>query len=73
MLNRSAMLLTRMTPARRKAAWNTSSLPVSEPVCEAAALAASSVRPGLMTMMGLVSATSRAADRKARASPMVSM
>ena len=40
---------------------------------EAAARAAPSVRPGLMTMMGLVRATSRAADMKARASPMVSM
>ncbi len=32
-----------------------------------------SVRPGLITMIGLVRATSRAADRKARASPIVSM
>ena len=39
----------------------------------AAALAASAVRPGLMTMIGLVSATSLAEERKARASPMVSM
>ena len=67
------MLLTRSTPLRRKAASSTSSLPVSEPVCEAAALAAAAVRPGLMTMMGLFSATSRAAERKERASPMVSM
>ena len=42
-------------------------------MCEAAAFAAWAVRPGLMTMIGLVSATSRAADRNARASPMVSM
>ncbi len=31
------------------------------------------VRPALMTMIGLVSATSRAAERKARASPIDSM
>ena len=67
------MLLTRSTPLRRKAASSTSSLPVSEPVWEAAALAAAAVRPGLMTMMGLLSATSRAAERNERASPMVSM
>ena len=34
---------------------------------------AASVRPGLMTMIGLRRETSRAADRNARASPMVSM
>ena len=34
---------------------------------------ASSVRPGFMTMMGFCSATSRTAQRKARASPTVSM
>ena len=67
------MLLTRSTPLRRKAASSTSSLPVSEPVCEAAALAAAAERPGLMTMMGLFSATSRAAERKERALPMLSM
>jgi hypothetical protein len=67
------MLSTRRTPLRRKAAASTSSPPVSEPVWDAAALAASSVRPGLMTMIGLVSATSRAADRKKRASPIDSM
>ena len=33
---------------------------------EAAAFAAPSVRPGLMTMIGLVSATSRAAEKFAR-------
>ena len=71
--NSSLIESTRSTPARRKAASRTSSEPVSEPVCEAAAFAASTVRPGLMTMIGLVSATSRAADRNARASPMVSM
>ncbi len=42
-------------------------------MCEAAAFAACAVRPGLMTMIGFVIATSRAADRKARASPIVSM
>ena len=67
------MSFTRSTPQRRKAASSTSSLPVSDPVCEAAALAPASVRPGLITMIGLLGATSRAADRKARASPMVSM
>ena len=73
MPNMSSMLSTRSTPTRLNAASSTSSLPVSEPVWEAAALAAWAVRPGLMTMMGLASATSRAADRKARASPTVSM
>ena len=34
---------------------------------------AAAVRPALMTMIGLVSETSRAADRKALASPMDSM
>ena len=72
-MNSSLILSTRSTPARRKAASRTSSEPVREPVCEAAAFAASAVRPGLMTMIGFDSATSRAADRKARASPMVSM
>ena len=67
------MWFTRSTPTRRKAASRTSSEPVREPVCEAAALAAWPVRPGLMTMIGLVRATSRAADMKARASPIVSM
>ena len=51
----------------------TSSLPVSAPVWEAAAFAAASVRPALMTMIGLVRATSRAADRNERASPIDSM
>jgi len=36
-------------------------------------LAASAVRPGFITMMGLVSATSRAAEMNERASPTVSM
>ncbi len=67
------MVFTRSTPQRRKAASSTSSEPVNDPVWEAAARAAPSVRPGLMTMMGLASATSRAADMKERASPMVSM
>ena len=38
-----------------------------------AALAAASVRPALMTMIGLVKATSRAADKNERGSPMDSM
>ena len=65
--------LTRSTPTRRNAASSTSSLPASEPVCDAAALAAASVRPALITMIGLVSATSREADRNDRASPIDSM
>ena len=69
----SAISSTRRTPTRRNAAASTSSEPVREPVWEAAALAAWAVRPGLMTMIGFVRATSRAADRKARASPIVSM
>ncbi len=71
--NSSLIESTRRTPARRKAASRTSSEPVSDPVWDAAALAACAVRPGLMTMIGFVSATSRAADRNARASPIVSM
>ena len=67
------MLPTRSTPLRRNAASNTSSLPVSDPVCDAAAFAAAAERPGLMMMMGLVSATSRAADRNERAWPIDSM
>ena len=39
-------------------------------MCEAAAFAAAAVRPALMTMIGLVSATSRAAERNERASPI---
>ena len=65
----SAMVFTRSTPQRRNAASSTSSLPVSEPVWEAAALAAASVRPGLMTMIGFERATSRAAERNDLASP----
>ncbi len=72
-LKRSEIASTRRTPTRRKAAARTSSDPVREPVCEAAALAAWAVRPGLITMIGLLRATSRAAERKARASPIVSM
>ena len=64
---------TRSTPQRRNAASSTSSLPASDPVCEAAALAAASVRPALITMIGFCSATSRAAERNARASPTDSM
>ena len=66
------MRSTRITPARLKAASITVSEPASEPVWLTAALAAASVRPAFITMMGLVMATSRAADKKARASPMVS-
>ncbi len=67
------MELTRKTPVRWKAAVSTSSLPDSVPVWEAAACAACAVRPPLITMIGLRSATSRAAERKARASPTDSM
>jgi len=42
-------------------------------VIERAALAAAAERPGLMMMIGLVRATSRAAERKERALPMDSM
>ena len=69
----SAMELTRSTPTLRKAASITASEPVIEPVCEAAAREAAAVRPDLMTMIGLVSETSRAADRNELASPIVSM
>ena len=65
MSKRSEIESTRSTPTRRKAASSTSSLPASEPVCDAAAFAAASVRPALITMIGLVSATSRAAERNA--------
>src|SRR6185295_11379749 len=51
----------------------TSSLPASAPVWDAAALAAASVRPALITMIGLRSATSRAAEMNERASPTDSM
>ena len=54
---------TRRTPQRRKAASSTSSLPASEPVWEAAALAAAAVRPALMTMIGLVRARPHARPR----------
>ena len=47
MPNRSEMRSTRSTPTRRKAASRTSSEPVSEPVCEAAALAACAGPAGL--------------------------
>jgi hypothetical protein len=67
------MVSTRNTPQRRNAASSTSSLPVSAPVCEAAALAAASVRPAFITMIGLESAISRAAERNARALPTDSM
>ena len=63
MLNSSEIRSTRNTPQRRKAASSTSSLPVMDPVCATAAWDASSVRPVLMTMMGLVNATSRTAER----------
>ena len=64
---------TRSTPLREKAASSTSSEPVREPVWEAAALPAASVRPALITIIGLVRATSRAAERNERASPTDSM
>ncbi len=73
MWNRSEMLCTRRTPQRRSAASNTSSLPVNAPVCELAAFDAAAVRPALITMIGLRSATSRAAERNERASPTDSM
>jgi hypothetical protein len=73
MSKRSAMVSTRRTPLRLKAASSTSSLPVREPVWEAAAWEAAAVRPALMTMMGFVRATSLAADRNERASPTDSM
>src|ERR1035441_5276598 len=47
------MVPTRSTPLRRKAASSTSSLPVREPVCDAAALAAAAERPGLLMMFWL--------------------
>ena len=67
------MRSARRTPTRLNAASRTSSLPVSDPVWDAAARAASAVRPGFMTMTGFASATSRVAERNARASPTVSM
>ena len=51
----------------------TASLPVSAPVCDAAAFAAAAVRPTLITIIGFVRATSRAAERNERASPTDSM
>ena len=71
--NTSSIAFTRSTPARLKAASSTSSAPVSAPVCDVAARLAASLRPALMTMIGFVKATSRAADRNARASPIDSM
>ena len=67
------MLPTRKTPERRNAASSTSSDPVSAPVWDAAACAASSLRPALITMIGLLSDTSRAADMNDRAFPIDSM
>src|ERR1041385_4123039 len=58
------MLCTRSTPLRRNAASKTSSLPARDPVWEAAALAAAAVRPALITIIGLLRATSRAAEGK---------
>ena len=72
-LKRSWMVSTRSTPQRRKAASKTSSLPAKVPVCEAVALAASPVRPPLITIIGLLKATSLAAERKERASPIDSI
>ncbi len=73
MSNSSDIEFTRSTPLRRNAASSTASLPVSAPVCDAAARAAAGDRPALMTMIGLLNATSRAADRNDRASPIDSM
>src|ERR1700687_4632501 len=67
------MFSTRRTPQRRKAASYTSSLPVKAPVCDAAAREAASERPALITMIGLLNDTSRAADKKDRASPIDSI
>ena len=53
MLKSSMIRSTRNTPQRRKAASSTSSLPVNDPVCVTAPRDASSVRPGLMTMIEL--------------------
>ena len=58
------MLFTRSTPQRLNAASSTSSLPVSEP-CDAAAFGRALGAPGLITMIGLFNATSRAAERNA--------
>mmetsp|Transcript_42622 Transcript_42622/g.106432 ORF Transcript_42622/g.106432 Transcript_42622/m.106432 type:complete len:276 (-) Transcript_42622:921-1748(-) len=71
--NNSLIVSTLRTPTRFMAASNASSLPASEPVWLAAALAAACVRPALMTMIGLDNATSLAAERNPLASPMVSM
>mmetsp|Transcript_41090 Transcript_41090/g.102637 ORF Transcript_41090/g.102637 Transcript_41090/m.102637 type:complete len:285 (+) Transcript_41090:1237-2091(+) len=71
--NSSPMVSTRKTPARFMAASKMLSAPASEPVWDEAALAAASVRPALMTIKGFFSATSLAADRKARASPIASI
>jgi len=43
------------------------------PVCDEAAFDAASVRPALITIIGLLNATSRAAERKERASATDSM
>ena len=48
-------------------------LPASAPVCEAAALAAASLRPDLTTMMGLTRETERAALMNLRCRVMFSM
>jgi hypothetical protein len=71
--NRSEIEFTRRTPIRRNAASSTSSLPVSAPVCDAAAFEAASERPAFSTITGFVRDTSRAADRNDRAPPTDSM
>ncbi|KAF5039240.1 hypothetical protein DSECCO2_546000 [anaerobic digester metagenome] len=71
--NMASMSATRSMPARRKAASYTSSAPSSMPECAAAADAAASDRPALMTSTGLLRASARAADMKRRALSMVSM
>ena len=73
MLKRSGMVVTRRTPARRKAASKTASDPASAPVCDAAALAPASCRPDFTTITCLVRLTLRAALRNLRTSPIDSM
>ena len=61
MLNRSGIVSTRSTPARRTAASKTASDPARAPVCDAAALAPASCRPALTTMTCFDRAAARAA------------
>ena len=66
MLNRSTVDLHAQQPDRRRAGSKTASEPAGAPVCDAAALAAASCRPALTTMIELVRATARAAQRGTR-------